>query len=307
MSAPVQIVFIVGPTAIGKSDIAIALAEEIDGEIVSCDSMQVYQEIKIASNSPSSHHLTQMPHHLIDIVSVEDDFDVAQFNRLANESIEKIVAQNKAAVVVGGSGLYMTVLLDGLFEGASKNSRLRKQLEMRADEEGNEGLYQELSKLDPVAVEKIHLHNTKRIIRALEVCLTQDQQFSKLQQERSGLWDKYVISIMGLNQDRQKLYERINNRVDEMFEEGIVEEVKALSQKNLSRTASYLIGVKEILGHFAGEYDLEQAKHLMKLNTRHFAKRQLTWFRKDKRIQWVDVGSKNLTDIINEILPILNK
>lgn len=284
-----KIVFIVGPTAVGKSDVAFFLAQKINGEIVSCDSMQVYKEIHIASNKPEKDLLKKVPHHLIGVISVEDDFDVVQFNRMARKVIDEILSRDKTPIVVGGSGLYVNVLLDGIFADSARDEGLRTLLFDQATEHGPEYLYRQLQIKDPQAAEKIHPHNIKRVVRALEVILTKNAPISTLQKKREGLWGNFDIAIFGLDQERAALYEKINARVDQMIAQGLVEEVKKLHNLQLGVTAKYLIGIKEIQGYLKGEWDLPEAVRKMKQNTRHFAKRQLTWFRKDNRIQWNDL------------------
>lgn len=293
-----KIIFIVGPTAVGKSDVALEVADRLSGEIVSCDSMQIYKEINIASNKPDETTSKKIPHHLIDIISVKDDFDVARFNTLAVQAIEDIHKCGRIPVVVGGSGLYMQILLDGLFEGSPKKSNLRTELEQEIATLGSEAMHKRLEQKDPQAAVKIHANDSKRIVRALEVCELTNDTFSSLQKNRQGLWGKYDIALFALNRKREELYDIINRRVDLMVEQGLVEEIKALQSLQLSLTASRLIGVKEILGHLKGEYDLARAIYLMKLNTRHYAKRQLTWFRKEERLNWLEITETNTQQMI---------
>lgn len=303
MNSRYNIIFFVGPTAIGKSSVAIDLCRQVNGEIVSADSMQVYKELSVVSAKSSDEDLAAVKHHVIDVVSVEDEFDVVKFRSLAIEAIEDIQSRGKTPIVVGGSGLYVQVLLDGIFEGTPKDEALRQELLDVANEKGNEYLHNQLMEKDSKAAEKIHSNDLKRIIRALEVLEITKQPMSKIQKERDGLWGKTDIIYVGLNMNREKLYERINTRVDEMFETGLIDEIKALRDKALSLTASHLIGVREVLAYLNDEYDLDRAKYLMKLNTRHFAKRQLTWFRRDERIEWInldDVDSNN--EVVTEIL-----
>ena len=282
-----RIIFVAGPTAIGKTQFALDLAKEITGEIISCDSMQVYREIRVASNKPSAEVLKEIPHHLINVVSIEEEFDAARFNRLALKAIEDIHRRERTPLVVGGTGLYMQILLDGIFESKPKNESLREELKEKAKEKGISFLYDILKIEDPAAAQKIHPNDLRRIIRALEVTRTEKRPFSELQKNRQGLWGKYDIQIFGLNRPRQELYERIEARVEQMFENGLVEEIKSLENRNWSKTAQSIIGVREVLGYLKKEYDLKRAKELMKLNTRHLAKKQLTWFRKDQRIEWI--------------------
>ncbi|HLF17976.1 MAG TPA: tRNA (adenosine(37)-N6)-dimethylallyltransferase MiaA [Candidatus Omnitrophota bacterium] len=303
-----KIIFIVGPTAVGKSDVAVTLAKRIKGEIVSCDSMQIYKEINIANNKPSLKELKEIPHHLINVVSVEDEFDVARFGRLARNTIEDIHSRGAVPIVVAGSGLYMQILLDGIFEAKGKDAHFRDQLKKRMEEDGVEALYNDLRQVDPAAAGKIHPNDARRIIRALEVFETSRKPISQLQQKREGLWGKYDISIFGLMMPRDVLYQRINERVERMFKAGMVKEIKGLSNLKLSLTARHLIGIKEVLNYFNGGCDLATAAEEMKQNTRRFAKRQMTWFRKDKRIQWIEIGNGQPLDeavsiILKEAVP----
>ncbi|MCC6758486.1 MAG: tRNA (adenosine(37)-N6)-dimethylallyltransferase MiaA [Candidatus Omnitrophica bacterium] len=297
-----KIIFIVGPTAVGKTGAALQVANQIPCEVVSCDSMQVYRKISIASSKPSAVEQKRVPHHLLDVVSVEEKFDVAAFNKLAAEAIEKILGQKKYPLVVGGSGMYMQVLLDGIFEAGGQDPSLRKKLESL----GAEKLYGKLKQVDPDAASKIHANDLRRIVRALEVYETTKTPISTLQKQRSGLLKKYPAVIVGLNRERDELYQRINERVEEMFTEGLVNEVKAIAGSQMSLTAQRIIGVSEVMAYLRGEKSLEEAKELMKMNTRRLAKRQLTWFRKDQRIKWLmlkadDTAKKISQDILKEI------
>ncbi len=291
MTSPVsqKIIFIVGATGAGKTDIALKLAAQWPCEILSCDSMQVYREISIASSKPSLQERQQVSHHLLDVVSVEEKFDVAVFNKMARGLVEQILKDKKIPLIVGGSGMYVQVLLDGIFEGSIPNTLVRQNLEARAKKEGAAVLYEELKITDPDAAAKIHVHDVRRTIRALEVFQTTQTPLSKLQKNCSGLWNKYSVTVFGIEREREELYERINARVEKMFAEGIIDEVKAIEDRNISLTARRIIGVREILAHLKGEGDLNEVKELIKMNTRRFAKRQLTWFRKDKRIHWIAV------------------
>lgn len=286
MSSP-EIIFIVGPTAVGKSEVALWLAEHLNGEIVSCDAMQVYKEIRVASNKPGPQELMRVEHHLLDVVSVTEKFDVAVYNRLAREAIEDILRRGKMPLVVGGSGMYMQVLLDGVFEGVGADETVRRRLMEELEEEGKDALYARLEKMDPLAAEKIHPNNTKRLIRALEVCSVQEDSFTALKKKRQGLWGERDVRLFCLYQERDRLYRLIDERVEEMFANGLLEEVRALEGVLPSATARALIGIKEVYPYLEGAYDLERAKYLMKRNTRHLAKRQFTWFRKDPRLQWI--------------------
>lgn len=303
MNSTPQVIFIVGPTAVGKSEVALQLAKKINAEIISCDSMQVYREVNIVSNKPSPQVLKSVPHHAVNIISVKDEFDVVGFSKIALKAIDDILKRKKIALIVGGSGMYMQVLLDGIFHGPTKNMSLREELESQADQKGNELLYEQLARIDPDSAQKIHPKDRKRIIRALEVCLTEGKPFSVLRKKREGIWGKYNIKLFILNRPRAELYATINQRVEDMFKEGLLDEVKALNGVSLSVTAERLIGIREVRGYLKGDSSLEEAKEAMKLNTRHYAKRQLTWFRKEKRLECIDIEPKDKTnDIVNRIL-----
>jgi len=291
-----HIVFIVGPTAVGKSDVALCLAEYIGGEIVSCDAMQIYKELRIANNKPSEGDLRRIPHWLIDIVSIEEEFDVARYNDLAVRAIEDIHTRGRIPIVTGGSGMYMQILLDGIFLGGQKNDALRKDLKEESRQYGNQALYDKLKMMDPQAAAKIHPNDIRRVVRALEICLTECKPMSQMQKEREGLWANYAIRLFALNRDRQILYEGIGARVEQMVANGLVEEIRGVRDARWSLTAGKIIGVQEILGYLRDEYDLESAKGQMKLNTRHLAKRQLTWFRKEKRLEWMDIAENETAE-----------
>ena len=300
-----SIIFIVGPTAVGKSEIAYSLARRINGEIVSCDSMQVYKELRVVTSKPSAWMLKTVAHHLIDCVSVGEEFDVALFNALVLEAIRAIQARDHVPIVVGGSGLYMQVLLDGIFPAAPKNEAVRVELKKQAGRYGSEYLYKELQKVDSQAALKIHPNDARRIIRALEVYKTRWEPISSLHKKHRGLWGKYDIKAVALTMDREGLYRRINRRVDDMFAHGAVKEIEHLRGVALSPMAERLIGLREIRGFLDGSYDETHARELMKLNTRRFAKRQLTWFRKEKRLEWITVQENDTVKDITDKLMFL--
>lgn len=294
-----KIYFLVGPTAIGKSALAIKLAKKINAEIVSLDSMAVYKGLDILSGKPSKKMQERILHHLLDVVLPNEEFDVSRYRKLALEKIRDIHKRGRIPLFVGGTGLYMSILIDGIFKEAKKDESLRKKLYKQGEEKGVPFLYNRLKKIDSLAASKIHPNDLKRIIRALEVYKLTGKPISKLWLQRKGLGDKYDIKIFGLNKDRAKLYNDINRRVDRMFESGLVREVRGLIGSILSLTCRQAIGIEEIRGYLEGKYDLEFAKELVKKNSRRYAKRQLTWFRKDRRIHWIDVEK---ADVAREIL-----
>jgi len=287
-----------GPTAVGKSDVAFCLAQDIKGEIISFDSMQIYKEIHIANNKPKREVLNVVTHHLVGICSIEQEFDVAQFYQRTVEIIEEVYHRRHIPIIVGGSGMYMQILLDGIFEGGVKNEALRKDLEVQAKQRGNQYLYGKLKEADPQAAQKIHSNDLRRVIRALEICMSKKIPISQLQKDRQGLWGKYDICLFALNRQRQELYDRIDARVEQMFNDGIVDEVKRIKEDRWGKTAKKIIGMQEIQGFLRGEYDLEETKEKIKLNTRHLAKRQLTWFRHEKRLQWITISPEDTTEFI---------
>ena len=295
-----SLIFILGPTAVGKSEIGLCLAQRLNAEIICCDAMQVYGEISIANDKPAPKARAEVPHHLVGIVPVTEDFNVARYRELAVSVIGDIQARGKTPLIIGGSGMYMSVLLDGIFEGIAAGEDLREEISQQLDREGCAVLHEPLKALDPQAAAKIHPNDPQRIIRALEVALSTGQSISSLQQKREGLWGSVPIKIFALNRPRQELYQRVEARVEDMFVKGLVEEIKSVSTLPLSLTARKIIGVPEIMGYFKGEHDLERAKYLMKLNTRHYVKRQLTWFRRDKRLTWIDIKQADTNESIAE-------
>lgn len=297
-----RLVFLVGPTAIGKTELSLRLAKKLNAEIISCDSMQIYKGMNVLTSKPSLMIRKEIPHHLIDIVSCDREYNVSKYRLAAIRKINQIIKKGKVPLLVGGSGLYMSVVIDGIFKDKTGNSDIRQRLYQEAEKFGSGYIYKKLKEKDPKAAEKIHPNDTKRIVRALEVFEVTGKLISQLQATRKSLADKYDIKILGLNMPRDELYKRIDERVNEMFEQGLVEEVKKLLKLKLSQTAKAAIGLNEIKGFLEGLYDLEEAKRLMKRNTRQYAKRQMTWFRKDKRIIWIDIISKEKTIKIAEKL-----
>jgi len=293
-----RLIFLVGPTAIGKTGISFELAKLINGEIVSCDSMQVYKGMDIGTSKPAGTLLTAIAHHMIGIIEPSDEFSVARFRKLAVEAIEDILKRDKAPLIVGGSGLYLKVLIDGIFEAPSADRELRARLKQESDEFGIGVLYKRLEGVDKESASRIHPNDLRRILRALEVYEKAKAPISQLKSNTVGLSGKYEIRIFGLNMERPGLYKKIDGRVDQMFKEGLVDEARRLTERELSLTASQALGYKEVFAFLRGECDIEEAKRLIKRNTRHYAKRQLTWFKRDKRIEWIaldeDFGSKEI-------------
>ena len=296
------VIFIVGPTAIGKTRLSIKLAKTIKGEIISCDSMQVYKGMRILSQAPSQKERKIVKHHLVESLPPQKEYSVASFRKAASEFINSILNRKKVPIVVGGSGLYVKALIDGLFPSPKADIKFRKRMEKIVLKNGSKILYGKLLKIDHEAAKKIHPNDARRIIRALEIYHTIGKTMTELKSRTKGLKDKYDIKIFGITTpSRDDIYSRIDSRVDEMFEAGAIKEVKKLNRKKLSKTARAVLGYKEILGYLNGKYSLEEAKALLKLNTRHFAKRQLTWFKADKRIRWLDAARFSEENIIKKI------
>ncbi len=284
-----KIIFIIGPTGVGKTQVGLSLSELLPCEFVSADSMQVYRGMDIITDKLPAKLRRKYPHYLVDIISPSEDYNVAKFCKSAKDVILKILKKKKNPVIIGGTGLYINSLIYGIFEAESKDSRIQLKLENEINELGLGAMYERLKSFDPAAALKINPSDKRRIIRALEVFYTTNKQISALQKERRGLADDYEIIIFGLNRERQDLYSRIDQRVDFMINAGLLDEVRRLLKKKLSRTAYMCIGVREIEGFLKGQYDFNEAVRLIKRNSRHFAKRQMTWFKKTEGIKWVDV------------------
>lgn len=286
-----KIIFIVGPTAVGKTEVAVELAKKINTEIISCDSMQVYKGMDITTSKPTLTLRKTIPHHLMDMVSPRREYNVARYYKDAIREIKKISKRGKIPLVVGGTGLYMSILIDGIFKTRPEGN-IRNRLYKKAERLGSYHLYKKLKEIDLKAASKIHPNDTKRIIRALEVFESTGKPISEWRKLRKGITAEYKVKIFCLDMERSSLYRKIDTRVEKMFSKGLASEVKRLLKLKLSKTAHQAIGIKELKGYFEGSYDLEEAKRLIKRNTRVYAKRQLTWFRKDRRINWIKVGGK---------------
>ena len=282
-----KVISIVGPTAVGKSDLAIELALKIDGEIINADAMQLYKGLDIATAKVSKQHRKGMPHHLLDIYSVSQEASVAEYQALARSAIEDVLSRDKYPILVGGSGLYVTAVLDDLkFQKTEKI--IRDQYQMRADQ--GEDLYAELKEKDPKAAASILPNNLRRIIRALEVIEITGEPFSATLPKANPIFDDVRIAI---DLDRDSLDARIELRVEKMFEAGIVKEVQGLAGA-LGVTASKALGVSQVLDLLNERCDVSQAKSATVLATRKFARRQLAWFRRDEKIVWLSAQDEDL-------------
>lgn len=280
---------VVGPTASGKTSLGIELAKKYDGEIISADSMQIYKGMDIASAKPSAEEMQGIPHHLIDFLERDASFSAADYVKLAKEKIDEVLGRGKLPIIVGGTGLYISSLLDNVkFSEGGSDENYRSELYAYAEGYGNEALYERLREVDSEAAKAIHPNNLVRVIRALEVYHVTGRRFSELKAESRLEESLYDSLIIGLDYaDRQVLYSRINLRVDEMVKAGLINEAKNLWQQSGMKTAGNAIGYKELIPYFEQKMSLEECIDKIKQETRRYAKRQLTWFRKNERIQWI--------------------
>lgn len=284
-------IVIVGPTAVGKSELALHLAQYFSVEIISADSRQVYRHMDIGTNKSTLAERASVPHHIIDVVDPDEDFSLAMYHRLALEALNTIQKKNKLPLLVGGSGLYVWSLVEGWrIPEAPPDQKLRRLLEARAEQEGGQSLYQELQDIDPSAAEKISPSNIRRIIRALEIHHATGQLPSQLQRKEAP---SFPTVIVGLTQERNELYRRIDGRVDEMIERGLVEEVAQLLKKGYSPSLPSMsgIGYRQLGQFLAGKVTLPEAIDKIKYETHRLARHQYAWFRlSDDRIRWFDIS-----------------
>jgi tRNA dimethylallyltransferase len=286
------LVVILGPTASGKSALAIQLAERFSGEIVSCDSVAVYRHFEIGTAKPSREERTRIPHHLIDVAEPGEAFTAGEYARQARVAIGGISKRGHLPMVVGGTGLYLRALLEGLFPGPQRSDELRERLRSRAAERGSKHLHRILSRLDPAAAAKIHANDIPKLVRAIEVCLTARGPMSDLWRERGrDPLAGFRILRIGLNPPREQLYERINQRANEMFNDGLVEETRSLLERygdgwNIAPIHS--LGYQQALEYLRGELTLNQAMAAAQQGHRNYAKRQRTWFRREPDVTWLE-------------------
>ncbi len=277
---------IVGPTAIGKTSLAIQLANKFNTEIISADSRQFYKEIRIGTAVPSAEELQAAKHHFIQHISIKDNYNVGDFESEAIKKLDELFKNNKIVIMVGGSGLYTKSVLEGLDYFPEVSLEIRQELNLKLEKEGLDSLQQQLHKLDPDYYKIVDLENPHRVIRALEVCISSGKPYSSFLNQPKQERNFTAISI-GLSAEREIIYDRINRRVDLMITEGLMDEAKALFPKR-ELNALNTVGYKELFSYLEGKDSLETAVSEIKKNTRRFAKRQLTWFRKDQEINWFD-------------------
>lgn len=285
------LIVLTGPTAVGKTSLSISLAKAVNGEIISADSMQVYKGMDIGSAKIRKEEMQGVTHYLVDILEPEEEFHIVKFQELAKAALEEIYAKGKIPILVGGTGFYIqAVTRDIDFTQAEQETSYREELEQFAKEKGAEYLHEKLREVDSKSAENIHANNVKRVIRALEFYHQNGTPISEHNEEQKQQTSPYNLVYFVLTAPREILYERIDRRVDQMMEEGLLEEVKSLRERGCHRGMVSMqgLGYKEILAYLEGEYPLEEAVRILKRDTRHFAKRQLTWLRREQDVIWVD-------------------
>ena len=302
-----NVIVICGPTASGKTKLGIELAKKINGEIVSCDSMQIYKDMTIGTAKPRPEEMQGIKHYLIDFVSPEKRYSVAEFKKDAILAIEEILSKNKKPILVGGTGLYIDSLIYGIeYNEIKVDEKYRKELEQEIEKKGLEVLYNKAKKIDEEAMKKISINDKKRIMRVLEIYKSTGKTKTELERESRKNGVKYNFKTYAINMDREILYDRINKRVDLMIENGLVQEVKDLLKKYSNfPTAMQGLGYKEVVEYLNGEVKFEEMCDNIKMQTRRYAKRQLTWFRKNKETIWLD-GTEEIQNNINIILEGIN-
>jgi tRNA dimethylallyltransferase len=285
------LISIVGPTGIGKTDLGISIAKKLSTEIISADSRQFYKELKIGTAMPDEKQLLEIKHHFIGHLSIHDYYNASIFEFGVIELLEKLFKQKEQVLMVGGSGMYIDAVCKGIDDLPEIDQEIRASLHAKFEKEGIESLRFELKRLDPEYYSIVDLRNPKRILKGLEICLMTGKTYTSFRTSEKKERDFRILKI-GLNMDRKKLYQRIDKRVDKMFEAGLLEEAKNFYPfRNLN--ALKTVGYKELFEHFDGMYDLDKAIELIKRNSRHYAKRQLTWFGRDKEIEWFEVSDKD--------------
>ncbi|MBE7029656.1 MAG: tRNA (adenosine(37)-N6)-dimethylallyltransferase MiaA [Ruminococcaceae bacterium] len=300
-----KIVCIAGPTGSGKTKLGIETAKKYNGEIISADSMQIYKKLNIGTAKPTEEEKEGIEHHLIDIISPCSQFSVKEFVDLANEKIDGIIKKNKLPVIVGGTGLFISSLIDNVkFSESEQDERLREELKNLAEEKGAEYLHNMLKDIDYESYLRLHPNNIRRVIRAIEIYKTTGMTMSEQIKNSKNVPSQFDVRYFGLNTKREVIYERINKRVDIMVEQGLFDEVYALYNEgiDLRYKSMQAIGYKQLIMHFEGKLTKEEAIDLIKQESRRYAKRQLTWFRRDERIIWIDIEKYNTPELQLEFI-----
>lgn len=315
MNDKIKICVVLGPTASGKTDLGVELCKRFNGEVISCDSMQIYKGVPIATAVPSWEERQGIPHHLMEFLECNESFSVASYVKLAEQKIKEVIQKGKLPVLVGGTGLYISSLVDNIqFSPQKSDPQIRKTLNNRIKTEGAEALFEELKSLDPETAQNIHPNDALRITRALEIYLLTGEKKSEQVKRSREIPSPYDPCILGLNfKDREILYSRINRRVDIMLQKGMLTEVRATYDKYGDSAGLAAIGFKEFIPYFKGECSLEDAVETVKQESRRYAKRQLTWFRRDTRVNWIEPDSfeKNVeyshTKVLEKAIEIMEK
>ena len=304
-------VVLTGPTAVGKTELSIQLAQKLDGEIISADSMQIYQKMDIGTAKIRKEEMDGIPHHLIDVLDPSEEFNVARFQEMAKDALAGIYRRGRIPLIVGGTGFYIQGLLYDIdFTKEEQDFRYRENLQKKAKEEGAQAIHKMLQAVDPASAQKIHPNNRKRVIRALEFYHLNGRKISEHNEQESRKESPYRFAYFVLNQNRTTLYERINHRVDLMLEAGLVEEVRRLKEAGYGKNLVSMqgIGYKEVLDYLDGKMTLEETADQIKKDTRHFAKRQLTWFGREKEVIMIDKDKyETEEEILEHMLGILKE
>lgn len=304
------LIILAGPTAVGKTKLSIALAKAVKGQIVSADSMQVYRGMDIGTAKIMPEEMNGVSHHLINVLEPTEDFHVVKFQEMAKAALSEIYAAGDIPILVGGTGFYIQALLYDIdFSEQDEDTEYRQQLQQLAKEHGAEYLHQLLAEIDPESAKVIHANNIKRVIRALEFHHQTGGCISKHNEEQRKKQSPYNYLYFVLNDDRQKLYDRIDRRIDEMLEQGLVDEVTGLVNHGCTRDMVSMqgLGYKEILDYLDGSCTLEEAVYRLKRDTRHFAKRQLTWFKREQDVHWLNREDKTEDELLNQMLDLVKE
>lgn len=304
------LIVLTGPTAVGKTKLSIALAKAVGGEIISADSMQVYKSMDIGSAKIRPEEMDGIPHYLVDVLEPSEEFHIVRFQQMAKEALEKIYANGHIPILVGGTGFYIQAIVKDIdFTKNEENTEIRAKWEQFAKDHGAEALHEELGKVDPKSAETIPAGNVKRVVRALEFYELSGSPISEHNEEQKAKESPYQFAYFVLNDHRELLYERIEKRIDEMLEEGLIDEVKGLKERGFTKDMVSMqgLGYKEILDYLDGNLTLEEAVYILKRDTRHFAKRQLTWFRREPEVSWIHKYEYGYDDtkILNAMTDIL--
>lgn len=304
------LIILTGPTAVGKTRLSVELAKRIGGEIISADSMQVYKYMDIGSAKIRKEEMDGVPHYLVDVLEPEEEFHIVKFQEMAKEAMEQIYANGHIPILVGGTGFYIQAIVKDIdFTENEEDKAVRAKWETYAMEHGGEALHAELAKIDPKSAEDIPAGNVKRVVRALEFYELSGKRISEHNEEQKAKGSPYNFAYFVLNDHRNLLYDRIEKRIDEMIEEGLVEEVQGLKERGCHKDMVSMkgLGYKEILDYLDGNLTLEEAVYILKRDTRHFAKRQLTWFRREESVSWINKYEYNYQDeeILSAMLTVL--